>query len=82
MLLSLLERPLLVRNKLAVWRAENMQVCTISTNTADDFAHRGPRLHTMPFYIYRMYVRRVLKPSRVTSFRTEILRLREPLRHG
>ena len=44
---------------------EDMQVCTTSTNTADDFAHRGSRLQTMPFYIYRMYVRRVPKPSRV-----------------
>ena len=39
-------------------------MCTTNTNTADDLAHRGPRLQTMPFYIYRMYVRRVLKPSR------------------
>ena len=44
-----------------------MQVCTTSTNTADDYAHRGPRLQTMPFYIYRMYVRRVLKPSRAKA---------------
>ena len=44
-----------------------MKVCAASTNTADDFAHRGPGLQAMPFYIYRMYVRRVQKPSRVKA---------------
>ena len=43
---------------------ENMEVCTTSTNTADDYAHRGAHLQTMPFYVYRMYVRRVLKRSK------------------
>ena len=47
--------------------SEDMQVCTTSTNTADDYAHRGPRLQSMPYYIYRMYVRRVLKPSRAEA---------------
>ena len=46
---------------------EDMQACTTSTNTADDYAHRGPRLQTMPYYMYRMYVHRVLKPSRVKA---------------
>ena len=31
---------------------------TGSTNSADDFAHRGGALRDMPCYIYRMYVRR------------------------
>ena len=34
---------------------------TTSTNTADDYAHRGAALQTMPFYVYRM---RVLRHSR------------------
>ena len=38
-----------------------MDVCTTSTNTADDFAHRGVQLQTMPYYVYRMYVLRVRK---------------------
>ena len=42
----------------------NMEMCTTSTNTADDYAHRGAHLQTMPFYVYRMYVRRVLKRSK------------------
>ena len=32
-----------------------MHACTTSTNTADDFAHRGKKLQSMPLYIYRMY---------------------------
>ena len=44
--------------------AENMEVCTTSTHTADDYAHRGAHLQSMPFYVYRMYVRRVLKRSK------------------
>jgi len=31
---------------------------TSSTNSADDFAHRGDALRDMPYYLYRMYVRR------------------------
>ena len=42
----------------------NMEMCTTSTNTADDYAHRGAHLQTMPFYVYRMYVRRASKRSR------------------
>ena len=38
---------------------DKVEACTTSTNTADDYAHRGHRLTTMPFYVYRMYVRRV-----------------------
>ena len=33
--------------------------CTTSTNAADDYAHRGRNLQAMPYYVYRMYVRRV-----------------------
>ncbi len=46
---------------------EDMDVVTTSTNTADDYAHRGPGLQTMPFYVYRMHVRRVPKPSRAKA---------------
>jgi hypothetical protein len=42
-----------------------MDTCTTSTNTSDDFTHRGPQLQTMPLYVYIMYVRRV--PSRGVS---------------
>ena len=42
---------------------EHMQAATTSTNTSDDYAHRGGRLQTMPFYAYRMYVKRILRPS-------------------
>ena len=38
---------------------------TPSTNASDDYAHRGTKLRTMPFYVYRMYVRRTPKPSGV-----------------
>ena len=40
-----------------------MDSCTTSTNASDDFAHRGRQLQTMPFYVYRMYVRRVPRPT-------------------
>ena len=40
-----------------------VEVCTHSTNAADDYAHRGTKLKTMPFYVYRMYVCRVRKPK-------------------
>jgi hypothetical protein len=40
-----------------------VKACTTSTNTSDDYAHRGRKLSTMPFYVYRMYVRRIRKPS-------------------
>ena len=33
-----------------------MDTCTTSTNASDDYTHRGFRLQTMPFYVYRMYV--------------------------
>ena len=42
----------------------NMEICTKSTNEADNYAHRGAHLQSMPFYVYRMYVRRVLKRSK------------------
>ena len=40
-----------------------VEACTHSTNAADDYAHRGTKLQNMPFYIYRMYVRRIPNPS-------------------
>ena len=43
---------------------EKVEACTASTNTADDYAHRGRQLGSMPFYVYRMYVRRVRRPGR------------------
>ena len=46
---------------------DNMETCTKSTSTADDYAHRGPELESMPFYVYKMYVRRVLKKSKGTA---------------
>ena len=44
-----------------------LEACTHSTNASDDYAHRGTKLRTMPFYVYRMYVRRIPKPSRVQA---------------
>ena len=41
-----------------------MDVVTTSTNTSDDYTHRGLRLQSMPFYVYRMYVMRVRKQGR------------------
>ena len=38
-----------------------------STSTSDDFAHRGDKLLNMPFYIYRMYVRRILRRGRARA---------------
>ena len=45
----------------------DMAACTTSTNTADDYAHRGLKLQTMPFYVYRMYVRRIPRRGRARS---------------
>ncbi|MDA8609366.1 hypothetical protein N9L19_00465 [bacterium] len=45
----------------------DMHACITSTNISDDFAHRGSRLRTMPFYVYRVYVRRILKPARARA---------------
>ena len=36
-----------------------MDVVTTSTNTSDDYTHRGLQLQTMPVYVYIMFVRRV-----------------------
>ena len=41
---------------------------TTNTNTADDYAHRGTPLQTMPFYVYRM---RVLRKSKQMSQQPE-----------
>ena len=45
----------------------DMHASTTSTNTSDDFAHRGRKLQTMPFYVYRMYVRRIPRPGRARA---------------
>ena len=34
---------------------------TTSTNFADDFAHRGQRLQSMPLYVYSMHVQQFLR---------------------
>ena len=39
-----------------------------SCNTADDYAHRGPALASMPFYVYVMHVRRVPRTSDEARF--------------
>ena len=44
-----------------------VEACTTSTNISDDFAHRGDGLQTMPFYVYRMYVRRILRPAKAKA---------------
>ena len=44
-----------------------VEACTTSTNTSDDYAHRGSKLSTMPFYIYRMCVRRIPRPSQARA---------------
>ena len=46
--------------------AEYEQVTT-STNTADDYAHRGPELHAMPYYLYRCWVYRVPRSERTRT---------------
>ena len=45
----------------------DVEACTTSTNISDDFAHRGDALHSMPFYVYRMYVRRILRPGKARA---------------
>ena len=49
-----------------------VEACTTSTNTSDDYAHRGSKLSTMPFYIYRMYVRRIPRPSQGRAARANV----------
>jgi hypothetical protein len=46
---------------------DKLEACTTSTNTADDYAHRGRTLRTMPYYVYRMYVHRILRPPRAKA---------------
>jgi len=43
---------------------EEMSVFTTSTNVSDDYAHRGSQLQSMPYYVYRMYVKRVPRKGR------------------
>ena len=40
-----------------VVEVEEMNVFTTSTNVSDDYAHRGSQLQSMPYYVYRMYVK-------------------------
>jgi len=42
---------------------DKVEACTTTTNTADDYAHRGRKLWSMPYYVYRMYVHRVPRSS-------------------
>ena len=51
---------------------DQMEACTASTNASDDYAHRGSSLSAMPYYVYRMYVRRVSKPSRAKTSAPDI----------
>ena len=44
-----------------------IEACTRSTNASDDYAHRGTKLWNMPFYVYRMCVRRIPRPSRIKA---------------
>ena len=44
-----------------------MNVSTTSTNVSDDYAHRGSELQNMPYYVYRMYVKHVLKKGRAAA---------------
>ena len=46
---------------------EGVDACTTSTNISDDYAHRGDGLHTMSFYVYRMYVQRILRPGKART---------------
>ena len=39
-----------------------MDACVASTQSADDYAHRGDKLGCMPLYIYRAYFKRVERP--------------------
>ena len=41
-----------------------VEACTHSTNSSDDYAHRGKKLWRMPFYVYRMYVHRIVRPGK------------------
>ena len=36
----------------------NTELNTTTTNIADDYAHRGPKLRGMPYYVYQMHVSR------------------------
>ena len=46
---------------------EGVDACTTSTNISDDYAHRGDGLHSMPFYVYRMFVQRIQSPGKARS---------------
>ena len=38
---------------------DKLESCETRTNTSDDYAHRGRKLWSMPYYVYRMYVNRI-----------------------
>ena len=42
---------------------DKVEAVTTSTNAADDYAHRGMKLRSMCLYVYRMFVRRVRRPT-------------------
>ncbi len=42
---------------------DKLEAVTASTKTSDDYMHRDVHLHCMCLYVYRMYVRRVRRPS-------------------
>ena len=46
---------------------DKLEACSPSTNTSDDYAHRGRKLWSMPSYVYRMYVGRMRRPPRGTA---------------
>ena len=46
---------------------DKMEAVTASTNTSDDYTHRGAHLRSMRLYVYRMYVRRVRRQNQEGS---------------
>ena len=42
------------------------RTATTTTNTADDYAHRGPQLASMTYYSYRMHIHRVRRAHHST----------------
>ena len=53
---------------------DKVEACTKSTNTCDDYAHRGSKLRTMPYYVYRMYVRRVWRSKALYGIESFLFR--------
>ena len=46
---------------------DKMEAVTASTNTSDDYMHRGAHLHSMCLYVCRMCVRRVRRSSQAAT---------------